>query len=415
MARLALAIGAVIQRADDKDATAREAMRVRAGAGASTSEDILLALATDPAVTVRATVAMNPAAPHGVDQVLARDPDERVRTLLARRVASELPGLSGDEQARLRDQAFATLATLVEDQAVRVRAALADVLKDMHEAPRSLILQLARDSAVPVSEPIIHLSPLLDAGDLLALLASPPHERTTIAVARRAGLPEAVSDAIAATADTEAVRVLLSNPSSQIRESTLDALVARAEQHVEWQEPLVRRPRLPAKAMLALSRFVTRYLVEALRRRGDLDPKLAEVLDRRTTARLAETQLADALAASGALTQRREPTGFTPSQDEAAVIAATRLGDARRAAFLLASAANVPVALIDRAGALRSAKGIVSLVWKAGFTMRVAAPLQAVLAQLSPDAMLLPGMDGQFPLSVDEMRWQCDFLARPGR
>ncbi len=399
----------------DKDAGVAEATRVRLGASAFASDDVLLALATDPAATVRATVAMNPAAPHGVDQVLARDPDERIRTLLARKVASELPGLSGDEQARLRDQALSTLATLVEDEAVRVRAALADVLKDMHEAPRALILQLARDSAVPVSEPVIHLSPLLDAGDLLALLASPPHNRTTIAVARRAGLPEAVSDAVAATADAEAVRALLCNPSAQIRESTLDALVARAEQHVEWHEPLVHRPTLPAEAMLALSRFVTGYLVEALRRRGDLDPHLAEELDKRTAAHLAVARAADARAAAVAVMPNREATGAAPSHDEAAVIAATRLGDARRAAFLLAAAANVPLALIDRAGALRSAKGIVSLVWKAGFTMRVAGPLQAVLAQLSPDAMLLPGVDGQFPLSVEEMRWYCDFLARPAR
>ena len=406
----------MIPSAEDlEDTDADEATRVRLGASAFTSENILLALATDPAVTVRATVAMNPAAPHGVDQVLTQDPDECVRTLLARKVASELPGLNGDEQARLRDQALATLATLVEDEAVRVRAALSDVLKEMHEAPRSLILQLARDSAVPVSEPIIHLSPLLDAGDLLALLASPPHERTTLAVARRADLPEAVSDAVAATADTEAVRVLLSNPSSQIRESTLDALVSRAEQHVEWHEPLVRRPRLPAKATHALSNFVATYLVEALRQRGDLDPHLAAELDSRVAARLAQPRSAIAGEAAGALMSNKQPVGFAPDYDEAAVIAATRLGDTRRAALLLATAANVPVALIDRASRLRSAKGIVSLVWKAGFTMRVAGPLQTVLAQLSPDATLLPGRDGQFPLSVEEMRWHCDFLARPGR
>ncbi len=415
MARLALDIRSVSPDAEDKGAGAGEAVRVRIGASAFTSEDVLLTLATDPDVTVRATVAMNPAAPHGVDQALARDPDERVRTLLARKVASELPGLNGEEQVRLRDQALATLATLVEDEAVRVRAALADVMKDMHEAPRALILQLARDSAVPVSEPVIHLSPLLDAGDLLALLASPPHERTAIAIARRADLPEAVSDAVAATADTEAVRVLLSNPSSQIRESTLDALVAQAEQHVEWHAPLVHRPRLPAQTMVALSKFVTAYLIEALRRRGDLDPRLVEELDRRIAARLAAPRSAGGGAVAGFLMPNRDSASLSPSHDEAAVIAATRLGDARRAAFLLAAAANVPLGLIDRAGALRSAKGIVSLVWKAGFTMRVAGPLQAVLAQLSPDAMLLPGADGQFPLSVEEMRWYCDFLARPGR
>ena len=180
--------------ADDADGTrTHEAARVRLGASASMSEEASLALATDPAVTGRAAVAMNPAAPHGANQALSADPDERVRAVLARKIASELPGLSREEQAHLRDQALATLAALVEDEAVRVRAALAEVLKEMPEAPRALILRLAHDSAVPVSEPVIRLSPLLDAADLLALLASPPHEETATAVARRAGLPEAVT------------------------------------------------------------------------------------------------------------------------------------------------------------------------------------------------------------------------------
>lgn len=385
-------------------------MRLRFAAGAFAPEAILRALATDPVVTVRAAIAMNPATPHSVDQMLTSDPDERVRILLARKVASELPGLSGGEQTLLRDQAIATLSILVEDEAVRVRAALSDVLKEMHEAPRSVILQLARDSAVPVSEPIIHLSPLLDSGDLLALLASPPHEVAAIAVARRAALPEAISDAIAATADTDAVRTLLSNPSAQIRESTLDALVSGAAIRPEWQEPLVRRPTLPTKAMRRLSSFVAASLVAVLRQRADLDPQLAEELDRRLSAHLAAPRAAG--ADSDSEPEVREPSSIMPGQDEATLIAAARRGDTRGAAFLLAAAAGVPITLVQRACMLRSAKGIVSLIWRAGLTMRVAGPLQAVLAQLSPEAMLLPGLDGQFPLSVEEMRWHCDFLAR---
>lgn len=400
---------AVTERSSQPD----EAVRVRLGASAFTSRDTLLALAADPLVMVRVAVAMNPATPHGANQALASDPDERVRMLLARKVASELPGLSDDEQARLRSQALATLATLVEDEAVRVRSALADVLKDMPEAPRALVLQLAHDTAVPVSEPIIRLSPLLDAGDLLALLAARPHEKTTIAVARRAGLPEQVSDAIVATADTGAVRELLSNPSAQIRESTLDALVSRAALHVEWHEPLCRRPALPNGTARALSTFVAVHLVDMLARRVDLDPPLADELTHQVARQLASPR-AGGETHAGASGVARQP-GSQLGRDEAAVLAAAQCGDVRRTAFLLAAAADVPITLVERASTLRSAKGIVSLVWKAGFSMRTAGPLQAVLARLGPTATLLPGADGQFPLSVEEMRWHCDFLARPGR
>lgn len=400
----------MILRGED-ESLGEEAARVRLGASPCASEEKLLALAADSRVTVRAVIAVNPAAPHSVVRELANDPDERVRILLARKVAADLPGLSGAEQERLRDQALATLAVLVEDEAVRVRAALADVLKEMPEAPRDLILRLAHDSVVPVSEPILRLSPLLDSGDLLTLLASPPHTATAAAVARRAALPEEISDAIAATADTDAVRALLSNPSAQIRESTLDALVARAVLHAEWHEPLVRRPVLPSNAARALSSFVAAHLIAVLAQRADLDPWLADDLKRRVAERLAPRE--DRAIGTGAPSSPRSSC-CQSAANEAAMTAARR-GDARGTAVLLAIAAGVPTTLVERASTLRSAKGIVSLAWKAGLPMRDAGPLQAVLARLGPGSMLLPAADGQFPLSVEEMRWHCDFLTRLGR
>ncbi len=101
--------------------------------------------------------------------------------------------------------------------------------------------------------------------------------------------------------------------------------------------------------------------------------------------------------------------------DEDAVVAALQAGDGRLAAALLATAAAVPVSVVDRVVFLRSDKGLVSLVWKAGFSMRLAAPLQVGLAHLAPDATLVPAPDGGFPLAVEEMRWQLDFMRRVGR
>ena len=75
-------------------------------------------------------------------------------------------------------------------------------------------------------------------------------------------------------------------------------------------------------------------------------------------------------------------------------------------------AANTSVAVVDRAASLRSAKGMVSLAWKAGFTMRAAVALQGLLARLAPDTILTGGHGSDFPLGVEEMRWQLEFLAR---
>ena len=148
-----------------------EARRVRQGADARAEPEVLRALASDRSVTVRAALALNPASPAAVDRMLASDPDERVRVLLARRLAGLLPNLAGPDQTRLQQQTYETLTALVADTAVRVRAAIADALKIMPEAPRALILRLAQDKAMMVAAPIIRFSPLLATEDLLALIA----------------------------------------------------------------------------------------------------------------------------------------------------------------------------------------------------------------------------------------------------
>lgn len=394
-----------------------EAKRVRQGADQCAKPATLHELATDDSVMVRAAVALNPASPPQVNRALARDPDERVRILLARRLARLVPGLAAEEQRRLQRQTYDTLATLVSDTAVRVRAAIGDVLKDMAQAPHALILRLAQDETVMVSAPIIRFSPLLATEDLLSLIADARSEGTVLAVAGRPGIDAQVSDAIAATADSAAIRALLSNQSAQIREATLDALIDRAIDHPDWHEPLVQRPTLPPRAARALADIVATHLLEALAERGNMPPGLAEELQIKLAARLNSAELPP---------RRRDPTpeeALADAQElaktgrltEDTALEAARRGNARFAAALLAVAADMPVSVVDRAASLRSAKGLVSLAWKAGFSMRAASALQMLLGRLDPGAILPSGPGGAFPLAVEEMRWQLDFLGRAGR
>lgn len=394
-----------------------EARRVRQGADEHAEPDVLQVLATDRSATVRAALALNPASPPQVDRALAQDPDERVRILLARRLAGLLPGLVGEEQMRLQCQTYEILTALVADAAVRVRAAVADVVKDMPQAPRALILQLAQDQAVMVSAPIIRFSPLLMTEDLLALIAAARSPGTVRAVAGRPGIDTQVSDAIGATADSTAIRALLCNRTAQIREATLDALIARAIDHLDWHEPLVRRPALPPRAARALADIIATHLLEVLAARADLQPDLAADLHSRLAARLdaadpeprrSKPTMDEVLAEAQALARAGR-------LNEDAALEAARSGDTRFAAALLAVAAGVPVSVVDRAASLRSAKGLVSLAWKAGLSMRAAGALQTVLGRLGPDAILPSGPGGGFPLAIEEMRWQLDFLERMGR
>jgi uncharacterized protein (DUF2336 family) len=388
--------------------------RVRLGSNPAAPDSALTALAHDQSVTVRAAVALNSGTSPAADQLLAADPDARIRMLIAQKVLAQLPDMPAADRRHISEQTAAVLSILVRDEALRIRIMVADVLAGHPDVPRDLILTLAHDTAVQVSEPVLRLSPLLSADELLSLLADPPHAAAGQAIARRTDLHASVADMIVAVADSASIRALLINPSASIRESTLDTLIARAHDHPEWHEPLVRRPSLPPHAARALSEFVASHWLQVLADRTDLPAALKSELKQRLWARLAGEHPADSSIADEVMINAALRLKANGQLDEAALMDAAHAGDSRRAAALLAVAAEVPLAAVDRAATMRSAKALVSLVWKAGFTMRVAAPIQSLLGRLGPAGVLLP-RDRGFPLSADEMGWQLDVLARAGR
>lgn len=353
----------------------------------------------DASVMVRASLALNPATSPETNAVLAGDADDRVRALLARKLGLLVPALSAGGQERLRQQTMETLTALAADATVRVRTAIAEAVKDLPEAPRAVILRLAHDTEILVSEPVIRFSPLLTTDDLVSLVAAAPSSGTGVAVARRAAIEAAVSDAIAAGGTDDALLALLMNGSAQIREATLDALVERSTEHPDWHDPLIRRPALSDRSAKTLSRIVADHMLEALAARSDLDPVLAADLRARVAA-----QMQRAPKAAQPPAQAGKPT-------EADLLASAREGDARKAATLLALAAGVPLAAVRRAATLRSAKGMVSLTWKAGFSMRTGHALQVLLAGQAPGSILKPGPGNSFPMSEQEMNWQVQFLS----
>ena len=376
-----------------------EADRVRLSAQPDTDPNVLRDLAADTSVTVRAALALNPTLPADANAALARDPDVRVRALLAQKLGSLTPSLSVGARGRLQAETLATLTALAEDEAVRVRAAIAEAVKDLPDAPRALILKLARDDEVMVCEPVIRFSPMLTTDDLVALVAAAPSAGTQLAVARRPDIALEVGDALVESGSDDVILALLRNGSAQIREAVLDTLAERSAVKTEWQEPIIRRPALSPRAVSTLSKIVANHLLEVLAARAGLDPAVEAEL----RARLVETP--------------PPPMPDMPSgpYQESDLLALATQGDARRAAVMLAAAAGVPLDVVRRAATLRSAKGLVSLAWKAGFTMKAGYAAQILLAHMSPGVALKPGPGNSFPLSVQEMRWQLDFLSGAGR
>ncbi|MBV1799052.1 DUF2336 domain-containing protein [Siccirubricoccus sp. G192] len=380
-----------------------EAERVALACLPDAAPEILYFLAGAPEVMVRAAVAANVATPAQADRLLAADAEPRVRAVLGRKLAQLAPALAAAQQDRLRQLAWSTLCDLAADTAVMVRAVIAEELQAMPDAPRELILRLASDAAMEVAEPVIRFSPQLTEADLLALVAAPPVPETVAAVARRPRLSEALSDAIVAAADPGIVGLLLENPSAAIRESTLDALIANAAAHTAWQESLVRRPCLPPHAARNLAVCIADHLLGALAARPDLDPGLAQALRQRVAQRLAVPSTGN----PAALPARGAPLMPPEQAFEDAGLRGDREGMTR----LLAEAAGLPASLVEQAIRLRSAKGLVSLCWKAGFSPRCAMLAQTALGHLAPGNALGAAEHGGWPLSPEEMRWQIELLA----
>jgi len=386
--------------------------------------EVLYYLAADADPQVRAAVAANESTPVQADLLLARDRDDRVRVDLAQKIARLTPGLSEEQHERLREMTYEVLEILVRDQVTRVRQVISEVLKDVAKAPAGVIRSLARDTEILVAGPVLQYSPVLADEDLLQIIRNAPIPGALTAIARRMEVREPVADAIGDSPDDEAIAVLLENPSAQIREETLDRLVDRAPEVAAWHRPLVVRPWLPASAAKKLARFVAHSLIELLTERRDLDPKtVTEVKD--VVMRRIDT--APSAKSSVSEPARKTPSVKTPVSealararqlkadgklDEATILAALG-GERTFARAALSVLGNLPSEAVDRVLSAHSAKGVTSLVWLCGLSMRAAVKVQVQLGQIPPSQALQPRSGGKYPMSDEAMRWQLDFFGIP--
>jgi len=378
--------------------------------------EILYYLAEDAAPEVRRVIAANEATPHQADELLLRDKDEAVRAELANKVARLLPGLPQDAQNQARQRVIDLLEVLARDQATRVRAVVAEAVKAVADVPAELVRQLARDAELAVASPVLRFSPLLTDEDLLDIIAGAPASGILSAIAGRDRLRAAVSDAIVAADDEPAVAALLANPSAQIREETLDLIVERAPTRSSWHEPLVRRPALPARAASRIASFIAESLLDVLKSRSDLPAETRRQITKEVSRRLDAAKADDGGKAAG-----EDDGGETVEEKvrrlkkegkltEDAVSDAIDAGQRAFVRAALAVMAEIPISTVDKILSARSAKGVTALSWKAGLSVRTGVQLQTRMGGISPRQALHPRGGKDYPLTIEEMKWQIEFF-----
>jgi uncharacterized protein (DUF2336 family) len=378
--------------------------------------ELLYFLAEDKSTEVRQQVASNKATPALANLLLSKDEDEQVRGQLAAKIAALSPGLTPTDQDKMRRITYEALDFLARDQIPKVRQILAETLKDIANAPTEVIGRLARDADIAVASPILCYSPVLTDEDLLDIISSSPIPGALSAISRRNSIPFVITDAIASTEDGAAIAILLANQSAQIREETLDRLVDRAVDIEEWHLPLVSRPVLSPKSTQKLARFVAAHLLQALADRQDLDPQSAQAVAEIVRKRLDEMDIkgpekseARKAAEEGIALERAKVMMSQGQLDESAVDTALTGGDNPFVIAALSVLSDLPLTTINKTIANQSAKGIVSVVWKAGLSMALAVQLQTKLLHLPPNRILHSCVSG-FPLSPSEMSWHLEFL-----
>ena len=395
---------------DEQKRLARDrdpAVRRRLAERQDVRPEILYFLAADGEPEVRRAIAHNQTTPRQADLLLVEDDDEEARCLLAKKIGRLAPDLEPAQRDHLQDLTIEILDLLTQDQLPRVRRIVAEEIKHLDNIPRELIDRLARDIELAVCAPVLEFSPLLNDDDLLEIIGSDPVQGALSAISKRHGVSAIVSDAIVAAEDEEAVAALLSNESAQIREETLDRIVAAAPAHAPWHRPLVERPDLSHRAVKNIARFVTSTLLDRLAQRYGLDEETARRVSNAVSDRLAP----DGLNLQGRPNHRAMEAYDAQTLDDEAVMTALVSNDRRFVVYALALKSRLPTDVVRKMLNSGNPRAVTVLAWKAGFKMRTALQLQLRAARIPHREALHPRNGIDYPLSAEELEEQLQFFA----
>ncbi len=205
---------------------------------------------------------------------VARDGSSRSRQELFRAIG-ELFGASAETLALAERRIMLDiLRRLSGDVEIQVRAALAKRLAVQADAPRDLILLLARDAGEVAHDVLVRSSVLRDP-DLVELVRHHAW-RHQMAIAMRHGIGEDVCRALTECGNPDVVVTLLNNHSAHISRESFQALVEDSRERPEFQAPLVRREDLPPTLAERMLAWVSVALRQEIVRNFEIDP---DVLD----------------------------------------------------------------------------------------------------------------------------------------
>lgn len=268
---------------------------------------------------------------------LLADPSTNARADTARKVAVGYgEGQMNESERALAEQIF---EIMVRDTETRVREQLAENLKECPFLPSDVAKTLANDIE-SVSLPMIQYSSVLSDEDLIEIVRS-SGEAKQEAVAGRARVSSAVSDALVESGSENAVAKLMTNAGAEIKSPAYEKAISRFQGSDVVKEAMAKRDWLPVEIAERLVNMVSSKLHDHIQSRHLVPTEQVSdlILQARENATLGlMTGKTDGSEVRALVRQLRENDRLTPS----IILRALCMGDMRFFETAIAIMADVP-------------------------------------------------------------------------
>ena len=190
---------------------------------------------------------LNPTAPPPLE--LTRTHTPQARSALVQRLCEVVSWPETRIPGYERQLAADILVGLLRTSNVELRQRCARGMVRVHDAPKALLRYLARDE-ISVAQPLIEGGAGFDDSDLIATVRAGVLAHW-LAIARRRGVSEPVTDTLLQTGDTSVAEAVLRNTSARMSAQGVDMVVARSRHAQSLPILLVLRPELkPSQALV---------------------------------------------------------------------------------------------------------------------------------------------------------------------
>ena len=169
-------------------------------------------------------------------------PEYNVRRQLAKRLSDVICIPASHLTPQERHMAGDVLVELLRDADVKLRESVAKRLVMLNEAPRTILVILAKDD-IQVARHVLEESRSLSDSDLIQIARKVSGEHRKV-IAKRRKVSDSVVDAIVEFLEEDVVETLLKNKGASFSETALQRILTVSRSHQPYVELLVKRDEL---------------------------------------------------------------------------------------------------------------------------------------------------------------------------